>query len=153
MFVLLQIYPLEAVGDDDLTPLDAMAVDGSQERLEEYLVGYQERYCAACAEFAARDPNPSGDWSAEHDCLADTVADRHAVYGCLMLETQFQIVEVLAPTRGPFKFSGRPILVVCQNRLRNHDAAAPRSTSSAMATVPMMIMASVISNIAAALHD
>ena len=37
MYVLLQIYPLEARGDDDPTPLDAIAVDGSQERLEEYL--------------------------------------------------------------------------------------------------------------------
>ena len=67
MFVLLQIYPLEAAGDDDLTPLDAIAVHGSQEQLEEYLVGYQARYRAACAEFAARDPNPDGDWTFEHD--------------------------------------------------------------------------------------
>jgi len=99
MFVLLQIYLLEAVGDDDPTPLDAIAVDGSQEQLEEYLADYQERYRAACAEFAARDPAPRGDWTPEHDCLAEAVADQHAVYGCLMAETTFQIVEALAPTR------------------------------------------------------
>jgi len=97
MYVLLQIYPLEAAGDDDLTPLDAIAVDSSQERLEEYLVGYQERYRAACAEFAARDPNSDGDWTSEHDCLSKALADQHAVYGALMAETTFKIVEVLAP--------------------------------------------------------
>jgi hypothetical protein len=97
MFVLLQIYSLEAVGDDDPTPLDAIAVDGSQERLEEYLADYQERYRAACAEFAARDPNPDGDWTSEHDCLSEAILSRHAVYGALMAETTFKIVEVLAP--------------------------------------------------------
>ena len=95
MFVLLQIHPLEAVGDDDPTPLDAIAVDGSQERLEDYLADYQERYRAACAEFAARDPDPDGDWSAEHDCLSKALADQYAVYGALMAETTFKIVEVL----------------------------------------------------------
>ena len=79
MFVLLQIYSLEAVGDDDPTPLDAIAVDGSQERLEEYLAGYQEHYRAACAEFAARDPNPDGDWTSEHDCLSEALMDQHCV--------------------------------------------------------------------------
>ena len=44
MYVLLQIYPLEAAGDDDLTPLDAIAVDSSQERLEEYLTDYRKRW-------------------------------------------------------------------------------------------------------------
>ena len=96
MYALLQIYPLEARGDDDPTPLDAIAVDGSQERLEEYLADYQERYRAACAEFAARDPNPDSDWTAEHDCLSEAFMDRHAVYGALMAETTFKIVEVLA---------------------------------------------------------
>ena len=97
MYVLLQIYPLEARGDDDPTPLDAIAVDGSEERLEEYLADYQERYRAACAEFAARDPNPDGDWTSEHDGLSEALAAQHAVYGALMAETTFKIVEVLAP--------------------------------------------------------
>jgi len=97
MYVLLQIYPLEAAGDDDFTPLDAIAVDSSQERLEEYLVGYQERYRAACAEFKTRDPNPDGDWTSEHDGLSEALAAQHAVYGALMAETTFKIVEVLAP--------------------------------------------------------
>jgi hypothetical protein len=105
MYVLLQIYPLEACGDDDHTPLDAIAVDGSQERLEEYLADYQERYRAACAEFAARDPVPRGDWTSEHDCLAKAVADQHAVYGCLMAETTFKIVEVCAPRPSEFRFA------------------------------------------------
>jgi hypothetical protein len=97
MYALLQIYPLEARGDDDPTPLDAIAVDSSQERLEEYLVGYQERYRAACTEFKTRDPNPDGDWASEHDCLSEAIMNRHAVYGALMAETTFKIVEVLAP--------------------------------------------------------
>jgi hypothetical protein len=97
MYALLQIYPLEARGDDDPAPLDAIAVDGSEERLEEYLADYQERYRAACAEFAARDPNPDSDWTAEHDCLSEAIMDRHAVYGALIAETTFKIVEVLAP--------------------------------------------------------
>jgi len=101
MYVLLQIYPLEARGDDDPTPLDAIAVDGSEERLEEYLADYQERYRAACAEFAARDPNPDGDWTSEHDCLSEAIMNRHAVYGALMAETTFKIVEVLAPCGPP----------------------------------------------------
>jgi len=92
MYVLLQIYPLEAAGDDDFTPLDAIAVDSSQERLEEYLVGYQEG-----AEFKTRDPNPDGDWTSEHDGLSEALAAQHAVYGALMAETTFKIVEVLAP--------------------------------------------------------
>jgi hypothetical protein len=100
MYVLLQIYPLEAAGDDDFTPLDANAVDGSQERLEQYLVGYQERYRAACAEFAVRDPNPDGDWTSEHDCLSEAIMSRHAVYGALMVETTFKIVEVLGGRTG-----------------------------------------------------
>jgi hypothetical protein len=101
MYVLLQIYPPEAAGDHDPTPLDAIAVDGSQGRLEEYLADYQERYRAACVEFAAQDSNPSGDWTSEHDCLAEAIMDQHCVYGALMAETTFKIVEVLAPPAGP----------------------------------------------------
>jgi hypothetical protein len=63
MFVLLQIYPLEAAGDDDFTPLDAIAVDSSEERLVDYLAGYQERYRAACAEFEVWDRDKSADWT------------------------------------------------------------------------------------------
>src|SRR5262249_51672809 len=100
MYVLLQIYPLEARGDDDPTPLDAIAVDGSQERLEEYLADYRERYRAACAEFAARDPNPDGDWTSEPHCFAPAIMNRHAVYGGPLVETTFKIVEVLGGQTG-----------------------------------------------------
>ena len=99
MYVLLQIDPLEARGDDDPTPLDAITVDGSHERLEEYLTDYQERYRAACVEFAAQDPDPRGDWTSVHDCLSEALMDRHCVYGALMAETTFKIVEVLAQDR------------------------------------------------------
>ena len=44
----------------------------------------------------ARDPNPDGDWTSEHDCLSEAVMDQHCVYGSLMAETTFKIVEVLA---------------------------------------------------------
>jgi hypothetical protein len=99
MFVLLQIYPLEAAGDDDLAPLDAIAVDSSEQRLEDYLAGYQPRYCAACAEFAARDEDEGPDWTSEHDRLSGELAEKHDVYGCLIPETTFEVVEVLAPRR------------------------------------------------------
>jgi len=61
------------------------------------LAAYEERYRAACAKFAVRDPNPDGDWTSEHDCLSEALADQHAVYGALMAETTFKIIEVLAP--------------------------------------------------------
>jgi hypothetical protein len=32
MYVLLQIYPLEAAGDDDLTPLDAIGSVGASKQ-------------------------------------------------------------------------------------------------------------------------
>jgi hypothetical protein len=43
-----------------------------------------------------RDPNPDSDWTSEHDCLSEAIMDRHAVYGALIAETTFKIVEVLA---------------------------------------------------------
>jgi hypothetical protein len=99
MYVLLQIYPLEAAGDDDPTPLDAVAVDGSEERLEKYLVDYQERYRAACAEFEVRDEDEGPEWTSEHDRLSEELLEKHRVYGCLIPETTFEIVEVRAPVR------------------------------------------------------
>ena len=47
-----------------------------------------------------RDPNPDGDWTSEHDCLSEAIMSRHAVYGALMVETTFKIVEVLGGRTG-----------------------------------------------------
>ena len=99
MFVLLQTYPPEAVGDDDLTPLDVVMVDGSCERLEEYLTGYRKRYQAASVEFAAWDRGTWGtdeDWTTKHDRKQEMIARKHGVHGSLMPGTTFEIAETLA---------------------------------------------------------
>jgi hypothetical protein len=57
MFVLLQVYPPEAIAEDDdfCCCLDVIAVDPSRMRLEQFLAGYEPRYRAAVAEFVLWD--------------------------------------------------------------------------------------------------
>ena len=75
-------------------------VDGSCERLEEYLTGYRKRYQAASAEFAAWDRctwSTDKDWTDQHDRKRDEVARKHGVHGSLMCGTTFEIAEALVP--------------------------------------------------------
>jgi len=73
MFVLLQIYPPEASGDGDETPLDVIAVAPSEAELERYLADYAYRYRAACEDFDAWDadkPDPLDGGPRPHACRA-----------------------------------------------------------------------------------
>src|SRR5262249_9693774 len=99
MFVLLQIYPPEAAGDDDETPLDVIAVDTSQAELERYLAGYRFRYSAAVEDFDAWDDNTPGDWGEEHDRTDEECRATFRIYGALVRETRFKIVEVAVDRR------------------------------------------------------
>jgi hypothetical protein len=106
MFALLQIYRLEAHGPDDPYPLDVLVVDSSETALETYLADYRPRYEAAVAEFNAWDSDTSTDWTAEHDVMLDECARKHGVFGSLIEETRFKIVEVLTDV-GPAR-TARP---------------------------------------------
>jgi hypothetical protein len=101
MFALLQIYPGEAAGADDPTPLDVIAVDASEAALQRYLAAYKPRYRAACQAFDAWD-DMSGDWGPQHDCMCVELLRRYQVYGSLISETKFKIVECLSSGR-PFR--------------------------------------------------
>jgi hypothetical protein len=72
-----------------------IAVEGSRERLDDDLMDYQERYAAACAEYAAWDQDMGDDWTPEHDRMLEAFARRHRVYGPIISGTTFAIVEVL----------------------------------------------------------
>jgi hypothetical protein len=93
MFVLLQVYPPEAAGDEDeCCCLDVIAVDASETELERYLAAYRYRYQAACKDFDAWD-DMSTDWNAEHDHMCDELQDKYQVYGSLIQGTKFKILE------------------------------------------------------------
>ena len=95
-FVLLQVYPLEAAGDDDTTCcLDVIAVDGSEAALEEYLESYEPRFRAACAEFIAWDKDRTDDWGLTHDNKVAELLRKHRVYGSLISAATFKILECL----------------------------------------------------------
>jgi hypothetical protein len=101
MYVLMQIYPLEANADDgsdDNCCLDVLAV-GSEAELEHYLAAYRFRYRAACQALAAWD-NMSEDWGPQHDSTHVELLRRYQVYGSLISGTKFKIVQCLS--------SGRP---------------------------------------------
>jgi hypothetical protein len=57
----------------EATPLDAIAVDGSCERLEDYLAAYRDRYEATCSEFAAWDADKGDDWTPEIEDKLDEI--------------------------------------------------------------------------------
>jgi len=99
MFVLLQVYPPEATGDDDrCCCLDVIAVDPSEAALEQYLAAYQPRYQAATTEFDLSD-DMAGDWGPAHDCMHMELTDKYDVYGSLIQGTRFKIVRCLAGAR------------------------------------------------------
>jgi hypothetical protein len=96
MFALLQICP-QAIGPDDLhDPIDVIAVDASQKRLEQYLTTYRERHRVACAELEARLSEYGDDWESVHGHVHDEIADRHRICGTLVPEPDaiFEILEV-----------------------------------------------------------
>ena len=98
MYVLLQLYPPEAAGDGDETPLDVIAVDASEAALQRYLAAYEYRYRAACEDFDAWD-DISKDWDAEHDRMHGELLSKYQVYGSLISGTKFEIVECLSGGR------------------------------------------------------
>jgi hypothetical protein len=105
MFVLLQVYPFDAVDlDNECCCLDIMAVDASKAQLEQYLVAYERWYRTAVAVFDAWD-DMSKDWGEEHDRKHEELQDWYQVYGSLIWETRFKIVEVEA--------SHRPVAASC----------------------------------------
>jgi hypothetical protein len=92
MFVLLQVYPLEATaedGSDSCCCLDVIAVDPSEAALRRYLTAYEPRYRAACAASDLWD-DMAKDWSEEHDRMLEQVAREHQVYGALVAGTRFR---------------------------------------------------------------
>src|SRR5262249_5863589 len=92
-YVLLQIYPLEAAGTGDETPLDVIAVDVSEAELERYRMAYEYRFRAACEDFDAWDSDLAKDWGSEHDRMHDELLDKYQVHGSLIAKTKFKIVE------------------------------------------------------------
>lgn|SRR5262245_13593009 len=102
MFVLLQIYPPEAADDDDqCCCLDVIAVDPSEAALERYLAAYEFRYRAACEDFDAWD-NLAKHRGEEHERMHNELTDKYQVYGNLIPETKFKIVECWSSGR-PFR--------------------------------------------------
>ena len=62
---------------DDPTPLDAIGVDSSCERLD-YLAAYRNRCDAACSEFAEWDEDRDDDWTPEHEhMLVEELERKH----------------------------------------------------------------------------
>ena len=65
MFALLQINPPEALDDTDCG-VDVLAVDVSEERLEQFAADYQERFRAAHQEWTQWD-DIDREWDEVHD--------------------------------------------------------------------------------------
>jgi hypothetical protein len=86
-----RLYPPEAPGDGNETPLDVIAVDASEAELERYLAAYEHRYRAACKAFDAWD-DLTKDWGAEHDRECYELRRRYQVYGGLITGTKFKIL-------------------------------------------------------------
>jgi hypothetical protein len=98
MYVLLQLYPPEAAGDGDETPLDVIAVDASEAALQRYLAAYKYRYRIACADFEDWDDHTK-DWGPEHDHMHNVLKHNYQVHGSLIEGTTFKIVECLSAGR------------------------------------------------------
>ena len=49
----------------------------------------------ACAEFAEWDQDKSAEWTPAHDDLLDRLAHKYCVYGSIIPDTEFLIVEAL----------------------------------------------------------
>jgi len=100
MFVLLQIYSPEAIAEDDdcCCCLDVITVDSSRTRLEQFLAGYETRYRAAVAAFRLWD-DMSKEWDDEHDAKSEELRDEYQVFGSLIAETRFEILEAQTSSR------------------------------------------------------
>ena len=77
MFALLQINPPEALDDTDCG-VDVLAVDVSEERLEQFAADYQERFRAAHQEWQQWD-DISREWDATDDCRLDELEHKYCV--------------------------------------------------------------------------
>jgi hypothetical protein len=75
---------------DDRVPLDAIAVDGSCERPEDYLAAYRDRYGVAAASFAAWDAAKGDDWTPEIEDKLDEIEYNHQVYDPIIEGTRFE---------------------------------------------------------------
>ena len=99
MFALLQINPPEALDDTDCG-VDVLAVDVSEERLEQFAADYQERFRAAHQEWQQWD-DISREWDAMDDCRLDELEHKYCVSSPTFGDMRWQIVEVWAPAFGP----------------------------------------------------
>jgi hypothetical protein len=104
MFVLLQVYPPEAIAEDDdfCCCLDVIAVHSSRTKLEQFLTGYETRYRAAVAAFNLWDDMSKEEWGDEHDAKMDELSDEYQVFGSLIPETRFEILETRTSSRPPW---------------------------------------------------
>jgi hypothetical protein len=110
MFVLLQIYPPEASDEDDqCCCLDVIAVDSSEAELERYLAAYEYRYRAAVEDFDAWD-DVSKDWGAEHDRVHAELLNKYQLYGSLISEAKFKVVQCLSGGRPSRDEEPEPVL-------------------------------------------
>ena len=99
MFALLQINPPEALDDTDCG-VDVLAVDVSEERLEQFAADYRERFRAAHQEWQQWD-DISREWDATDDCRLDELEHKYCVSSPTFGDMRWQIVEVWAPAFGP----------------------------------------------------
>ena len=60
---------------------------------EQFLTGYETRYRAAVAAFNLWDDMSKEEWGDEHDAKMDELSDEYQVFGSLIPETRFEILE------------------------------------------------------------
>ena len=108
MFALLQIYPAEATvplaGESgeagDNCGVDVLAVDDSEERLEQFAAEYEERYRAAHQEWTLWD-DIDREWDEVHDRRSEELELKYCVFSPSIGNMRWQIVEVRIPAFGP----------------------------------------------------
>jgi hypothetical protein len=92
-FVLLEILPMEAMGDNDpdgWTGVNVIAVNESEAELIVFLAAYTESHLAACKEWDVWDAEHKGDWGPEHDKKFDELCEKYGV-ASLIDTSQFRI--------------------------------------------------------------
>ena len=86
-------------GSDDNCCLDVIAIDTTEARLKRFLADYEPTYREAVAAFDAWYDNTPGDWGEEHDRTDEECRATFRIYGALVRETRFKIVEVAVDRR------------------------------------------------------